>query len=154
MSMTLLAEIAGDGASSVIDFTSISQSYKSLKLTGKALGNGNHTILVSINGTTFTDYCDSAYGGSTHGSAAFTLVPFKSSTTATTGAGYSYAEIDFPNYTQEVSTKNTYARDFFSLGYTHIRHGNFSTSLPITSIQITANSYFETDTILRLWGLD
>ena len=154
MGMTLLAEVNGDGVSSTIDFASIPQTYKSLKLTGKALGFSNHTVLVSINGTTYTDYSDSAYGGSSYGGGAFAYVPFKSATTSATGAGYSFAEIDFPNYTQTVSTVNTYSRDFFSVGYTHIRHGNFNTTNAITSIQITTNTYFETDTLLRLWGID
>lgn len=157
MGMTLLAEVNGDGASATIDLTSISQDYKSLKLTGKVdpfKSSGTKTITMTINGTSYTEYSDNSWGGLSFGAVGLSYVAVATSTSTVGGSGVSVFEIDVPNYTQTFARKNTYHRDFYN-GYTHFRHGNYGTFSAITSIQLnTTADYFVTTDVVRLWGID
>lgn len=153
MALTLLAQIAGDGVSSTIDFTSIPQNYKSLKLTGAAECSGNQNTMIYINGTTYTDYSDSGYGGSSYGGFDTLNVPFKSVSTTLTSGAWGYGEVNFPNYSQSSSQRNIYSRAYAN-PFTQFRHGNFATTSTITSIQITTSTSFTTNALFMLWGID
>ena len=157
MGMTLIAEVNGDGASATIDITSIPQTYKAIKLTGKLdpyQSSGTKTITLGINSTLYTDYSDNTFGGLSFGAMGVSYVPVATSTTTAGGYGESAFEIDIPSYTGNASDVNTYHRDFFN-SYTHIRHGNFDTTDAVTSIQFNTNAdYFTTDDVVRIWGID
>lgn len=158
--MEIISYATGTGASQVITFSSIPQTYVALQIRGIARctnsGVSGRTIAVTFNGSTtgyaYHDLTGNGTAASAGGAATQTSILINNTDGTTAPAGHIFDIHDYAS-----TTRNKTLRAFSGAASTEsvrLRSGLWANTAAITSITLTASQYsFTTDTTFALYGI-